>query len=314
MRLHTGRDRRSIVVVGSINMDLVWRAKRLPIPGETVLDAAFATFHGGKGANQAVAAARLGAEVHLVGRVGDDDLAGRLLAGLEENGVRTGAVKITRGAASGVAAILVGERGENSIVVAPGANSLLSPADVDAAERFIRRSAVLVAQLEVPVATVRRAMVLARRHGVFTILDPAPAPARGLPPALRSADVLSPNELEAAALLGRRLPRGAAAIAGALLRLGPRTVVLKLGARGALHASRGGATRSVRAFRVEAIDTTAAGDAFTGALAVGMSEGWPLDRAVRFACAAGAVAATKRGAQPSLPSRRAVERLLARGR
>lgn len=300
--------------MGSINMDLVWRAPRLPLPGETMLDAEFATFHGGKGANQAVAAARLGAEVHLIGRVGDDELGGRLLAGLEENGVRTGAVKATRGAASGVAAILVGENGENSIVVAPGANGLLAPADIDAAEGLIRRAAVVVAQLEVPLATVRRALEVARRHGAFTILDPAPVPARGLPRGLHRVDLLTPNALEAAALLRPRSPRGPAAITRALLGLGPRMVALKLGAQGAMHAAGGASPELVRAFRVKAADTTAAGDAFTGALAVAMGEGWPLPRAVRFACAAGALASTKHGAQPSLPARRAVERLLARGR
>jgi ribokinase len=299
--------------VGSVNMDLVWRAARLPLPGETVVGAAFDTFHGGKGANQAVAAARLGAEVHLIGRVGRDEFGRRLLAGLEGNGVRTGAVKVTRGAASGVAAILVAEGGENSIAVAPGANALLVPADIDAAEGLIRRAAVVVAQLEVPIATVRRAMGLARRHGATTILDPAPAPARGLPRDLRRVDLLTPNAVEAAALLGPRSPRGPAAIARALLALGPKMVALKLGARGALHAAGEAAPEMVRAFRVEAKDTTAAGDAFTGALAVGMSEGWPLSRTVRFACAAGALASTKRGAQPSLPARRAVEKLLARG-
>jgi ribokinase len=300
--------------VGSINMDLVWRAPRLAVPGETVLDAEFATFHGGKGANQAVAAARLGAEVHLVGRVGDDGFGRRLLAGLEENGVRTGAVNVTRGAASGTAAILVGEGGENSIVVAPGANGLLSPADIDAAERLIRGAAVLVAQLEVPLAAVRRALEVARRHGVFTILDPAPVPARGLPRALLRFDVIAPNAVEAAALLRARSRRGPAAVARALLGLGPRMVALKLGARGAVHAAAGAAPERVPAFHVKAADTTAAGDAFTGALATAMSEGMPLPRAVHFACAAGALAATKHGAQPSLPGRRAVERLLARNR
>jgi ribokinase len=312
MRLQPGSQKRSIVVVGSINMDLVCRVPRLPDPGETVLDGAFDTFHGGKGANQAVAAARLGAEVHLIGRVGGDEFGGRLLAGLAGNGVRTGAVKVTRGAASGVASILVAGDGENCIAVAPGANGLLAPADIDAAEGLIRRAAVVVAQLEVPIATVRRAMEIARRHGVVTILDPAPAPARGLPRDLYRVDILTPNEVEAAALLGARSPRKPTAIAKALLALGPRMVALKLGARGALHSA-GKTAPEIRAFRVEATDTTAAGDAFTGALAVGMSEGWPLSRAVRFACAAGALASTKQGAQPSLPSRRAVERLLARG-
>lgn len=301
-----------IVVIGSINMDLVCRAARLPRPGETVMGSELTLFHGGKGANQAVAAARLGGEVHLVGRVGDDDFGARLIDGLRRSGVHTGAVRFTRGVPSGAAVIVVGSRGENSIVVAPGANASLAPEDVDRAAKLIGGASSVVLQLETPLATVRHAVALCRRLRVFSILDPAPAPARGLPADLERVDLLTPNEREAEALLGRRAARlGAQARARALLRRGAGSVALKLGERGALALGRDGKAVRVPAFRVEAVDTTAAGDAFTAALAVGRGEGMALPEALRLACAAAALTCTVRGAQPALPRRVEVERLLA---
>jgi ribokinase len=294
-------------------MDLVCRTPRIPHGGETVLGQDLLTIPGGKGANQAVAAARLGGDVHMVGRVGDDDFGRRLLAGLRENGVRTRHVTVTPGAPSGCAVITVDGAGENAIVVSPGANARVSPADVDAAEPLIRTASAVVLQLEIPLATVRRAMTLCRELGVTSILDPAPVPPRGLPAALYKADVLTPNEHEAALLAGSRR-RGADALAKALLGRGPSRVVLKLGGRGALARGQGGWAVEAPAFEVKAVDTTAAGDAFTGALAVALGEQQPWADALRFANAAGALCCTKLGAQPALPGRAAVDRLLRQGR
>ncbi len=289
-----------IVVIGSINMDLVCRCRRFPKPGETVIGSEFAAVPGGKGANQAVAAARLGAETHLVGRVGDDLFGRRLLAGLRENGVETARVRTTRGVPSGVASILVDARGQNTIAVAPGANGRVTAADVRSARSLLARAAVVILQLELPLETVECAVDLCRRLGVYTVLDPAPAPEDRLPASVLRVDLVTPNEQEARAIGPRMLGRAA-------------LVVFKQGKRGAAIASgAGGLRRRVEPFRVSVVDTTAAGDAFTAALAVALSEGRPLDRAVVFANAAGALACTRLGAQPSLPRRSAVERLVAK--
>lgn len=308
---------RPIVVIGSINMDLVCRTPRLPGGGETVLGRDLLAIPGGKGANQAVAAARLGGAVHMVGRVGADDFGRRLLAGLRENGVATGHVTVTPEVPSGCAMILVDDRGENSIVVSPGANARVTPADVDAAEPLIRSAAAVVLQLEIPIATVSRAISLCRRHGVLSILDPAPVPPKNLPPALYQVGVLTPNEHEAAQLVAssaRRPRRGRSQSselnATTLLARGPDAIVLKLGRAGAFLIETGGAPERVPGFRVKVVDTTAAGDAFTGALAVALSEGRPVPEAVRFANAAGAACCTRLGAQPALPRRASVDRLL----
>ena len=304
-----------IVVIGSINTDLVCRTPHLPARGETVLGSDLETIPGGKGANQAVAAARLGGRVHMVGRVGDDDAGTRLRAGLRENGVGVKHVRATPGVPGGCAMILVDRRGENSIVVAPGANARVTPADIDAALPLLRRAAVVVLQLEIPLDTVRHAVATCRKLGVPTVLDPAPVPPRGLTRGLFEVDVLTPNQVEAQLLLGRQPDaialRDPSAIASALLSKGPARVVLKLGACGSFDAD-GRAARRVPAFKVKAIDSTAAGDAFTGALAVAMAEGMAPADALRFANAAGALCCTKRGAQPSLPTRRQVERLIKR--
>jgi ribokinase len=304
-----------ILVIGSVNTDLVCRTPHVPAPGETVLGSDLATIHGGKGANQAVAAARLGGRVRMVGRVGDDDAGKRLREGLRNNGVGVKHVRVTPGVSSGCAMILVDKRGENSIVVAPGANARVTPADVDAALPLLRRAAVVVLQLEIPLPTVRHAIATCRRLGVPTILDPAPVPPRGLPRELFAVDVLTPNQIEAQ-LLARpgSVPAHALGAPGrigrGLLAKGAGAVVLKLGARGSFYADRAGAAGSARAFKVEVVDSTAAGDAFTGALAVAMSEGRGLVDALPFANAAGALCCTGYGAQPSLPTRRDVERFM----
>lgn len=303
-----------ITVVGSLNTDLVIRTPRFPAAGETVTGGEFATFPGGKGANQAVAAARLGARVAMVGCVGGDDFGRRLLAGLQGEGVDVTLVRVDPESASGTALIMVDPTGQNTIVVAPGANRRLRPGDVARAEGLIARSSVLLLQLEVPIDAVLAAARLAHTRGVRVVLDPAPAPPRPLPPELyQLVDVINPNEVEARALSGVAVTddAGAAAAAGRLLRAGARAAVIKLGARGAFVHD-GSSGTPVPGFHVEAVDTTAAGDAFAGALAVALAGEKDLIEAVRFANAAGALSVMTRGAQPSLPSRAAVEEFVTR--
>jgi len=303
--------RARIVVVGSLNMDLVVGAPKIPAPGETVIGGDLQTFPGGKGANQAVAAARLGAQVAMVGRVGDDAFGAQLRQTLENDGVDLAYVQTTAVTPSGVALIVVDAAGQNSIVVASGANMRLTPADVEAAAPAIRAADVLALQLESPLETVQRAAELARAHGVTVILNPAPA--RPLPPELLAlVDVLIPNESETAALTG--LPVTSAdeltAAADCLRAQGVGAVILTLGARGALLAAEG-VTRRFPAFPVDqVVDTTAAGDAFVGGLATAVAEKQPLDAAIAWGNAAGALAVARAGAQPSLPTRAAVEALL----
>jgi ribokinase len=300
-----------VTVVGSLNMDLVARASRIPEPGETIIGSDFRQVPGGKGANQAVAAARLGACVSLVGRVGRDAFGQTLMENLARDGIDQSFLIQDSQAATGVALIVVDDAGQNSIVVASGANAHLSPGDVEAAEGAIARADVLLLQLESPLETVTRAAETAHRHGVSVVLNPAPA--HPLPVSLLSiVDVLIPNESETALLTEMSVdrPDEAEAAAAALLELGVGTVILTLGERGALLAQADGASL-VPAFPVRPIDTTGAGDAFVGGFAVALAEGRPLAEAVRWGSAAGALATTTEGAQPSLPTRRAVATLLA---
>jgi ribokinase len=306
-----------IVVVGSINMDLVCRTHALPRAGETILGSDFVTIPGGKGANQAVAAAKLSqGDVHMVGRVGDDDFGQRLLNGLTQHNVGTKHVTITEGVHSGVGIIFVDRAGENSIVVAPGANHRLTPADLDAAEAVIDGASVVLLQLEIPRATVARAIAMCRKRQIYTILDPAPAVAK-LPRSLLGVDLITPNQIEAQMLLDapvpprsrRKLP-DPKQIGIDLLARGSRAVVLKLGRRGCMLVDRGGRIRTSRGFKVPVVDTTAAGDAFAAALAVARQENMDWPRALRFANAAGAITCQSFGAQPALPSRAAVEKVL----
>jgi ribokinase len=312
-----------IVVVGSINMDLVCRTRQIPREGETILGTEFRTIFGGKGANQAVAAAKLArngsAGVHMIGRVGEDDFGQRLLNGLVQHKVETKFVTITEGVSSGVAMIMVDRRGENSIVVTPGANAKLAPRDVDAAEGLIARASAVVMQLEVPLETVQHVIAMCQRLGVLTILDPAPAPPTRLPRIMLGVDVLTPNQTEAEMLLGlepqakrkvRRKVIDPKQIGMDLLSRGPRAVVLKLGRRGCMLLTRDGHIQTQRGFNVKVTDTTAAGDAFSGALAVAQQEGMEWPDALRFANAAGAVTCQSFGAQPALPTRDAVEKMM----
>ncbi|GAA2612201.1 ribokinase [Paractinoplanes durhamensis] len=291
-----------IVVAGSANMDLVGLAERLPLPGETVLGDDFVMMPGGKGANQATAAARAGGHAVFLGAIGSDAFGVTLNARLNAAGVDVGHVRTSYGA-SGVAVIMVDRAGENSILVSPGANSSFT--DLTETEaKVIAGSDVLLCQLEIPVDTVIAACRAARAGGTRTVLNAAPA--RELPPELLSeVDLLVVNELEAQTITGSARPD----MAG-LLALVPR-VVLTLGGAGARYAERDGRDETVPAFRVEATDTTAAGDAFTGALAVAWGEGRDLMDAVRWANAAGAACVRKLGASNALPSRSEIDALAA---
>jgi ribokinase len=293
-----------IVVAGSANMDLVGLAARLPLPGETVLGDDFVMGPGGKGANQAIAATRAGGETTFLGALGSDSFGVTLKARLTGAGVNTDHVRISYGA-SGVAVIMVGRAGENSILVSPGANSTF--VDLTDAERaVIAAGDVLLCQQEIPLATITAAARAAHAGGTRVILNAAPA--RELPPELLAAvDLLVVNELEAEAITGP----GGPDMAG-LLALVPR-VVLTLSSAGSWYADRDGRSERIPAFHVEVADTTAAGDAFTGALAVAWGEGRDLVEAVRWANAAGAVCVRKVGASASLPTRAEIDALFAAG-
>lgn len=298
-----------VVVVGSSNTDLVVRAPSLPSPGETVVGGDFLRAAGGKGANQAVAAARLGARVGFVGRLGDDDFGRAARAGLAAEGLDVRDLGTDPERPSGVALIVVDDRAENQIAVAPGANAALTAAHVDAAEDAIRQADVLLLQLEVPLPAVARAAALARRHGVPVVLNPAPAAPLD-DKLLAHVDVLTPNQHEARQLAG--LPADASDPEQAAARLRARglpAVVITLGVEGCLIVDASGARR-IDGMAVEAVDTTGAGDAFNGALATALAEGRTLDDAARWATAAAALAVTRIGAQPALATRVEVETLL----
>ncbi len=300
-----------IITVGSLNMDLVVRVNRLPRPGETLHGETLQLIPGGKGANQAVAAARLGANSIMIGRVGDDLFGRQLKENLSAAGVAHDTVSVTSGCSSGVAIIHVDSQCENAITIVSGANGRLLPEDLQAMESVFAGADVLLLQLEIPLPTVQAALRLARRHGVKTVLDPAPTPAEGLPGELFAVDILTPNRAEAAAL--SRLPITNVAEAEKagheLTRLGAQNAVLKLGKWGALVVPREGPVAHVSAFPVTPVDTTAAGDAFTAALALGVARGLSMADAARFGCAAGALATTRISAQPSMPDLQEVEQL-----
>lgn len=299
-----------IVVVGSSNTDMVVKSRRIPRVGETVVGGQFVMAAGGKGANQAVAAARLGAEVTFVAKVGQDMFGDQAIAGYTREGIDTRFVFRDPDHATGVALIMVDEQGENLISVASGANHHLGPADVDQAADAIRQAEVLVVQLETPLATVLHAARLAHAAGVRVILDPAPAPAEPLPRELLSAvTCIKPNETEAQRLTGLAVEdeHSARQAAEELVRQGATSAIVTLGARGAVWLE-GGQWGFVPGFRVEALDSTAAGDAFSGALACALARRMPLAEATRYACLAAALSVTRMGAQPSLPTAEEVER------
>ena len=297
-----------ILVVGSANMDLVAFAGRLPLPGETLLGGAFQSFAGGKGGNQAVAAARAGGKVAFLGRVGNDLFGTRLRGGLEEDGVDTRLLGTVDGA-SGVAIIMSGG-GNNMIVVAPGANDAVT-ADIIDRHAFSGIRFVL-AQLETPLDGVIAAARLARAEGAVFILDPAPA--RALPGELLSmVDWLTPNESEACGLLGLKSLGDPVTMARQLKALGPRGVVLKLGGQGVVVLGEDDVPLMIPARKVVVADTTAAGDAFNGAFAVGLSESKSPQEAARFAVAAAGISVTRQGAQPAMARRAEIDAVMALG-
>ena len=298
-----------IVVVGSANTDFVLGVPELPSRGATVLGNEFRVVRGGKGANQAVAAARLGADVTFVARLGTDSFGDEALAAYREEGIRTDFIVQDPGTHSGIALIMVNPDGENVIGVGPGANSHLTAEDVQAASTAIQEADCVLLQLEIPVRAVQAAAEIAHRHQVRVILNPAPA--QKLPPEiLQSIDYLTPNETEAAILAGEdpsgigpdSLPRLAA-----ILRV--PNLVVTLGARGACILQNG-KTSVIPTFPITPVDTTASGDAFNGALAVALARGEDLSQAVKYANAAGAITATRPGAQPSLPTRKELDQFM----
>ncbi|MCA1993225.1 MAG: ribokinase [Coleofasciculus sp. S288] len=299
-----------VIVFGSINMDLVTRTPRLPVAGETLQGTEFFTASGGKGANQAVAAARLGIPTQLVGRLGGDDFGRQLLAGLQASGVQIDGVLVDEATSSGVAIITVDGAGENTIVIIAGANGRIDEADIDRLKSRLAGTAALLMQFEIPLSMVHSAALAARQAGVPVILDPAPV--QDIPVELYPlVDIITPNQLEASQLVGFPVDGiEAAQRASAILRQrGVGTAIVKLGDRGVFCATTE-ETFFVPAFPVEAVDTVAAGDAFDGALAVALAEGLPLQQAVMWGAAAGALSATKAGAQPSLPDRKIFDAFL----
>ena len=303
----------SILVVGSSNTDMIIKVQRIPKPGETILGGEFASAAGGKGANQAVGAARAGGAVTIVARVGQDMFGDQAVAGFIADGINVDYVVRDRARPSGVALIFVGQNGENSIAVASGANANLTPADLRKAKSAFCRSSVVVLQLETPLKTVAAAVKLAASAGARVILNPAPA--RPLPDALlRRVYLLTPNESEAELLTGTRVNNDAAAAkaADALLARGVRNVIVTLGARGAFVAGEQG-RGLVPGYKVKPVDTTGAGDVFNGTLAVALAEGKSLLEAAHFATAAAAISVTRLGAQTSAPMRKEIDRLLAAG-
>jgi ribokinase len=297
-----------ILVVGSLNTDLVVQAPRFPKPGETISGGDLQIIPGGKGANQAVAAARQGVSVAMLGRVGNDSFGPGLIENLKQNNVDASRVQTDTQSATGTAIIVVDSNGQNSIVLSPGGNGRVSAADVMNAPFADHR--LLLLQLEIPVEAVLAAARRAKESGVHVLLNPAPA--RPLPDELLSlCDFLVPNESELSLLTGQSVNDipSAEAAAQTLLGRNLRTVIVTLGANGALIVTND-FTKHVAPFKVDVVDTTAAGDAFIGGFASALLQNEPLEEAVRYGCACGALAATKFGAQPSLPGREEVERFI----
>jgi ribokinase len=302
---------RRVLVVGSANVDFTVAASRLPGVGETVSGGTLLVNHGGKGANQAVAASRLGAEVRFVACVGDDASGRDIRAALQAEGVGVDGVMVTREAATGTALIVVDQQGRNQIVVAPGANWRLSAEHVRSRAEDFAWAQVVLCQLETPLDTLDVALGEARRRGLVTVLNPAPVRDGISDDVWRRVDYLTPNEGEAARLSGVPVEnvRSAGAAARVLRERGVGSVIVTLGVQGSIACTAGGDVRT-EAFPVNAVDTTAAGDSFNGALGTALAAGDALPDALRFASAAAALACTRRGAQPSLPTRAEVDRLL----
>jgi ribokinase len=301
----------TVLVFGSLNMDLVAQVRRLPVPGETLTGTGFMTVPGGKGGNQAVAIARLGIPTQMIGRVGRDSFGQALINSLQANGVGCDRLHQDDVTASGVAVIAVDQQGENHIIVIPGANGQVNRTDVERLRDLLPQSKALLLQLEIPLPAVIAAAEVAHQAGVTVILDPAPCPEE-LPADLYPlVDILTPNQIEAEQLVGFPVctPEQAAAAAKVLHQRQVATVIVKLGQQGAFCSAAEG-DFFMPAFPVEAIDTVAAGDAFNGGLAAALAEGQPLQQALQWATATAAIAVTRSGAQSSLPTRTELERFL----
>ncbi|MBO4592641.1 MAG: ribokinase [Bacteroidaceae bacterium] len=300
---------KKIVIIGSSNTDLVVRVEHFPSPGETIIGSDFMTAQGGKGANQAVAVARLGGKALFVARLGRDGFGETTLSALQREGINTRYVTLTDGVASGVATITVDSRGENSIVVASGANALLSPEDIDNAAEDIREAAILLMQLETPMPALIKAAQLAKASGVTVVLNPAPYPKQPLPTELlKNVDIIIPNETEAAYMTGVQVTDDDSALAAIrkMQAMGASNAIITVGQHGAYTIVDDKLVR-VPAFEVKAVDTTAAGDTFCGALCVALTKGSTLVKAIRFANKAASISVTRRGAQPSVPTAEEVE-------
>ena len=300
---------KKIVVIGSSNTDMVVRTKRIPRPGETIIGGTFMMNPGGKGANQAVAASLLGGNVTFVARTGNDIFGDKSMSNYREAGINTGSVFRDENLPSGVALICVDDNAENSIVVSPGANGGLSVQDVEAVKKEIESANYLLMQLEIPMETVEYAARLASKAGVKVILNPAPA-ARLSEELLKNIYLITPNETEAELLTGITInhPEDAKYAADKLIDMGVENVIITLGASGALIRDVNGFARQ-EARKVDAIDTTAAGDVFNGALCVALTEDMDIREAVRFATVAASVSVTRMGAQSSIPAREEVDAL-----
>ena len=301
-----------IAIVGSLNMDLVIRAPRQPLLGETLMGHSFGTTGGGKGSNQALACARLGSESHMVGCVGDDDFGARLRATLVDGKVNCDRLEVSKESRTGVAFITVTDEGDNTIVLASGANALVDERTIERASDIFKKADSVMFQLEIPIPAVEAGLTMARKSGCRTALTPAPAQA--LPNSVwPMVDYLVLNEAELAFYASNSEGGKGDTVKAAerLLNLGTKGIVVTCGAKGGIFVTKE-KTLPYAPFKVEAIDSTGAGDSFCAAMIVGLSEGMPIEQAVRFASAAGALACTRFGAHPSLPWRHEVEALLER--
>lgn len=316
LNLGQGIQAGDVVIVGSVNMDLVLQVEHLPRPGETLKGKSFHTVPGGKGANQAAAAAKLGGTAAMVGCIGDDDFGSALRRNLVTAGVDDTFLYTRQGTSSGVALVAVESSGENSIVIVGGANDALDPATVDKAASLLLGAKVVLLQLESPIESVIRAAELAAQGGAWVVLDPAPAPQEKLPlDLIASVSVVTPNQSEAAMLVGceRVDRRNAAAVARKIAEMGFTWVLLKLGADGVLVFGEG-VSHLIPGHEVDVTDTTAAGDVFNGALAVALAAGLDMIQAAEVANCAGALAVTRLGAQSSIPDSDEVAGLWRRSR
>lgn len=298
---------KKILVVGSINMDLVTMTERTPKIGETIIGRSFAQIPGGKGANQAVAMARLGAHVKMVGRVGDDSFGEVLIEGMKKDGLGVEGIERVEGVSTGIASIVVDDSAHNSIIVVPGANFEIDREDIDRHRELYEEADIVVHQLETPVEVVEHSLKTAKSLGKTTILNPAPA--RELSDEIiKNIDLLIPNETELELLSGMKAETDEEVLAAArhLMDKGVEKLVVTLGSRGAMYVDREN-HRVVKAYKVEAVDTTAAGDSFIGGLTTAMAEGIDILEAMEFAAKVGAITVTRQGAQTSLPTRKEIE-------